>query len=112
VGFAFRQDKFYMLSMYENVNVLCNNENIVCNEHVSSSMNMSSKRKRYDDVTSVKLWHYRLGHISKGRIKRLIKDDILIPLDFSNSDYCIHCIKEKYAKQVKKSDLNSNHNLY
>jgi hypothetical protein len=55
VEFAFRQDKFYMLFMYENVNVLCNNENVVCNEQVSSSMNMSSKRKRYDDVTSVKL---------------------------------------------------------
>jgi predicted methyltransferase len=34
----------------------------------------------------------------------LIKNDILIPLDFSNLDYCIDCIKEKYAKQVKKSE--------
>jgi hypothetical protein len=34
----------------------------------------------------------------------LIKDDILTPLDFSNSDYCIDCIKEKYAKQVKKDE--------
>jgi hypothetical protein len=34
----------------------------------------------------------------------LIKDDIFIPLDFSNSDYCIDCIKEKYTKQVKKSE--------
>jgi hypothetical protein len=34
----------------------------------------------------------------------LIKNDILIPLDFSNSDYCIDCIKGKYAKQVKKGE--------
>jgi hypothetical protein len=34
----------------------------------------------------------------------LIKDDILHPLDFSNLDYCIDCIKEKYAKQVKKGE--------
>jgi hypothetical protein len=34
----------------------------------------------------------------------LIKDDILIPLDFSNLDYCIDCIKGKYAKQVKKGE--------
>jgi hypothetical protein len=34
----------------------------------------------------------------------LIKDDILHPLDFSNLDYCINCIKEKYAKQVKKGE--------
>jgi hypothetical protein len=35
----------------------------------------------------------------------LIKDDILIPLDFSNLDYCINCIKGKYAKQVKKGEI-------
>jgi hypothetical protein len=34
----------------------------------------------------------------------LIKDDILTPLDFSNSDYCIDCIKGKYAKQVKEGE--------
>jgi hypothetical protein len=83
-----------MLSMYENVNVVCNDENIVYNEKVSTSMNVSSKRKRCDDVTSVKLWCYRLSHISRG-VERLIKDDILPSLDFSNSDYCIDCIKGK-----------------
>jgi hypothetical protein len=64
--------------------------------------NVCSKRKRCDDATSAKLWHYHLGHISRGRIDRLIKNDILTPLDFSNLDYCIDCIKGKYAKQVKK----------
>jgi hypothetical protein len=87
-----------MLSMHENVNVVCNDEDVVYKEKDSSSTNMSSKRKRCDDVTSTKLWHYRLGHISRGRIERLIKDDILTPLDFSDSDYCINCIKGKYAK--------------
>jgi hypothetical protein len=37
-------------------------------------------------------------------IESLIKDNILHPLDFSNSDYWIDCIKEKYAKQVKKGE--------
>jgi hypothetical protein len=43
-------------------------------------------------------------HFEGGGVERLIKDDILISLDFSNSDYCIDCIKEKYAKQVKKGE--------
>jgi hypothetical protein len=55
VGLAFRQDKLYMLSMHENMNVVCNDENVVCNEKVSSSTNVSSKRKRCDHATSVKL---------------------------------------------------------
>jgi hypothetical protein len=105
VGLTFRQDKLYMLSMYENVNVVYNDENVVCKEKGSSSTNVSSKRKRCDDATSVKLWNYHLGHISRGRIEMLIKNDILISLDFSNSDYCIDCIKEKYAKQVKKGEV-------
>jgi hypothetical protein len=66
VGHAFRQDKLYMLFMYENVNVVCNDENIVCNEKVSLSMNVSSKRKRCNDATSMKLCHYHLGHILRG----------------------------------------------
>jgi transposase InsO family protein len=104
VGLAFRQDKFYMLSMHENVNVVCNDGNVVCKEKASSSTNVSSKCKKYDDATSTKLWHYRLGYISRGRVERLIKNDILIPLDFSNSDYCVDCIKGKYAKHVKKGE--------
>jgi hypothetical protein len=45
-----------------------------------------------------------LVHISRVRIERLIKEDILHPLDFSNSDYCINYIKRKYVKQVKKGE--------
>jgi hypothetical protein len=55
VGLILRQDKLYMLSMHENVNVVYNDENIVCKDKVSSSTNVSSKRKRCDDATSVKL---------------------------------------------------------
>jgi hypothetical protein len=66
VGLAFRQDKFYMLSIHENVNVVSNDENVMCKGNVSSSTNVSSKRKRCDNATSAKLWHYRLCHISMG----------------------------------------------
>jgi hypothetical protein len=45
------------------VNVVCNDENVVCKDKVSSSIN---KCKRCNDATSMKLWHYRLGHISRG----------------------------------------------
>jgi hypothetical protein len=67
VGLAFRQDKFYLLSFDENANNVCD-ENI----NDSPSMNVTKKRKRIDTVSS-KLWHCRLGHISRGRIERLVK---------------------------------------
>jgi hypothetical protein len=76
VGLAFRQDELYLLSLFENVNAVSTE-----NENVSSFMNVSNKRKRIHDVSS-KLWHYRLGHISRERIERLIKKSILPPLKF------------------------------
>jgi hypothetical protein len=92
VGLAFRQEKLYMLSFDDNpVLNVCDNSN---------------KRKR-DDETSSKLWHCRLGHISKGRMERLIREEILQPLDFSYSKQCIDCIKGKYAKTIKKGATRS-----
>jgi hypothetical protein len=34
--------------------------------------------------------------------KNLVKNNILPPLEFSNIEQCIDCIKGKYVKQIKK----------
>ena len=47
VGLAFRQDKLYLLSLFENVNDVSSE-----NENASSSMNAINKRKRVHDVSS------------------------------------------------------------
>ena len=74
----------------------------VCNvnEHISSSEKEQKKRKRTHD--SSKLWHCRLGHISRGRIERLVKNEILPPLEVLDIEQCIDCIKGKFVKQIKK----------
>ena len=97
VGLAFRQDELYLLSLCENVNVVSTE-----NENISSSMNARNKRKRVHNVSS-KLWHCRLGHISRGRIERLIKKSILLPLEFLDLEQCIDCIKGKYVKKIRKT---------
>ncbi|KAL8140647.1 hypothetical protein V2J09_006668 [Rumex salicifolius] len=38
------------------------------------------------------LWHQRLGHISKERMMRLVKNKILLELDFSDLDVCVDSI--------------------
>jgi hypothetical protein len=78
IGLAFLQGELYLLSLHENVNSVCD-----VNENVSSSENVNRKRKRTHDASS-KLWHCRLGHISRGRIERLVKNKILPPLEFSD----------------------------
>jgi hypothetical protein len=78
VGLAFQKQDLYLLSLRENVNSVCD-----ANDNVFSFVNVNRKRKRTQDASS-KLWHCRLGHISRGRIERLVKNDILPPLEFSD----------------------------
>ena len=101
VGLAFRQDKLYLLSLSENDNVVSSK-----NENSSLSGNSTKKRKRIDAISS-KLWHYRLGHILRGRIERLVKASILPPLEFSDLEQCIDSIKRKYVKNIKKGAKQS-----
>jgi hypothetical protein len=60
ISLAFLQGELYLLSLRENVNFVRD-----VNENVSSSKNVNRKRKRTHDASS-KLWHCRLGHISRG----------------------------------------------
>ena len=67
---------------------------------------MQTENERAHDMLS-KLWHCRLGHISRGRIEQLIKKSILPPLEFLDLEQYIDCIKGKYVKKIKKDDKRS-----
>ena len=86
VGVAFLHNELYLLSLHEKV---CSVSKL--NEIVPASIKKQKKRKRTHD--SSKLWHCRLGHISRRRIERLVKNKILPPLEFSDIEQCIVCIK-------------------
>ncbi|GJZ97390.1 RNA-directed DNA polymerase, eukaryota, reverse transcriptase zinc-binding domain protein [Tanacetum coccineum] len=58
--------------------------------------------------SSAFLWHKRLGHISKERLQRLVKNEILPNLDFTNFGLCVECIKGKQTKHRKKGAIRSN----
>jgi hypothetical protein len=66
MGVALLHKELYLLSLREKVYFVCQ-----VNEHVFVSDKEQKKRKRNHD--SSKLWHCRLGHISRGRIERLLK---------------------------------------
>ena len=69
VGLAILQNELYLLSLRDDVNVVYDDGNVACdNEKVSSSVDVNIKRKRAHDASS-KLWHCRLGHISRGNRK-------------------------------------------
>ena len=59
----------------------------------------SSKGLRLNEK-SYTLWHKCLGHISKHRMVRLIKGEILPDLDFSDFDTCVDFIKGKLTLRL------------
>jgi hypothetical protein len=104
VGIALLHDELYLLSLHEKVHSVCN-----VNEQISLSNKEQKKRKGTHD--SSKLCHCQLGHILSGRIENLVKNDILPPLEFSDIEQCIDCIKGKYVKQIKKGANRSTSTL-
>jgi hypothetical protein len=68
--------------------------------------NVGTKRSLINENSS-NLWHKRLGHISRERLERLVKGEILLNLDFSDLGVCVDCIKGKQTKHTKKGATRS-----
>ena len=79
------------LSSFDNLYLLDTNASFNESLHVNT---IGVKRKLTDE-NSASLWHKRLGHISKKRNESHVSNGILDPLDFSDFDMCVNCIKGK-----------------
>ena len=104
--FGTGKDKLYQDSLLIGTKVLCGNLYILelsALPSVSTTLTVNttsnSKHLRLNEKSSI-LWHKCLGHISRQRMKRLIKDEILLDLDFSDFDTYVDCIKGKLTAKV------------
>ena len=67
----------------------------------SEALHIDNRKRKLTCEKSATLWHKRLGHISMKRIERLVSNDILQPLDFTNLSDCVNCIKGKQTNKHK-----------
>ncbi|GJT35619.1 retrotransposon protein, putative, ty1-copia subclass [Tanacetum coccineum] len=67
-------------------------------ENESSIYTVSNKRAKLD-LDSALLWHCRLGHISKKRIKKLQHDRLLNSTDLRAFEKCVPCMSGKMARK-------------
>ena len=67
----------------------------VASYHETLQLSTRGSKRKLTNENSSSLWHKRLGHISKRRIKRLVSDGILDSLDFVNFEISKNCIKGK-----------------
>ena len=54
------------------------------------------------NLSSSMLWHKCLGHISKQRLERLVKDGVPSNLDFLDFKTCVVCLKGKMTAKTRK----------
>ena len=75
------------------------------NIFVKSLLTMNSSiglKRRIINKNYAYLWHKHLGHISKERLQRLVNNEILPILDFTDLRIYVDCIKGKPTKHSKK----------
>jgi len=78
-----------------------NLDNLYVETLMTSHLNVGTKRSLVNECSAF-LWHKRLGHISKERMERLVKNEILSNLDFTDLNVYVDCIKIKQTKHTKK----------
>ena len=64
-------------------------------------MDSRCTKRKLNKENSTRLWHKRLGHISKCIIEQLATKGILDSLDFSDLNVCVQCIKRKQTKHKR-----------
>ncbi|GKA70191.1 retrotransposon protein, putative, ty1-copia subclass, partial [Tanacetum coccineum] len=82
---AFPRDGIFKIDMH----------NHISNER---SIYTCSNRKTKHKLDFTFLWHCRLGHINKKRIKKLQHDELLESIDDESFDVCVSCISRKMAR--------------
>jgi len=77
IGFGTLYDGLYKLNL----------DNLYVETLMTLHHNVGTKRSLVDE-RSVYLWHKHLQHISKERMQRLVKNEILSDLNFTNLNVC------------------------
>ena len=115
-GFSFKFGCGFV-SLYKNNNLigtgsLCDGlykfklDNAFAETLMTLHYNVGTKHSLVDE-NSAYLWHKHLGHISKERMQRLVKNEILPNLDFTEVGVCIDCNKGEQTKHTKKGATRS-----
>ena len=68
------------------------------NSELDNNSHVKSLKRKFPSTSDAYLWHL-LGHINSNRIQRLIKDELLEPLDFDGFPVYESCFEGKMTKR-------------
>jgi hypothetical protein len=98
-GYSFASENNGCVISKDNMFVGCAsivNGLFVLNIDDSPICNISAKRSRPNDLSPTYIWHFRLGHISEKRMKKLHNDGLLT--SFESYETCEACLLGKMTK--------------
>jgi len=96
IGLGTLSDGLYKLNL----------DNLYAETLMTLHYNIGTKRGLVNECSTYS-WHKCLGHISKKMMERLVKNEILLNLDFTDLNVCVDCIKGKQTKHTKKGATRS-----
>nr|CAD1817878.1 unnamed protein product [Ananas comosus var. bracteatus] len=70
---------------------------------LGSTMTNETYAATENDDLPLRLWHKRLGHMSKKGMKILVEKNLIPNIIFSDSKFCEHCVYEKHHKRSFKA---------
>ncbi|KAL6327870.1 hypothetical protein AAG906_026549 [Vitis piasezkii] len=90
--------------LFGNLYSLSLHHGLLCDS--SSVISVIGCKRARMNLSSSMLWHKRLGHISRQRLERLVKDGVLSNLDFSDFETCVVCLKGKMTAKTRKEKID------
>ena len=81
-------DEICSRMLIDNLYLIEPNTPLCINSHESNH-----KRKVPSSIKLTHLWHHRLGHINRDRIRRLVTSGHLSPLDMTSLPVCESCLE-------------------
>ncbi|KAL0401862.1 UNVERIFIED_CONTAM: Transposon Ty2-B Gag-Pol polyprotein [Sesamum latifolium] len=72
---------------------------LVVSDHIRIELKTIFMYRKVDNHENAQLWHARLGHISKDRIRKLVHSKSLEVDDLDNLPTCESCLKGKITKK-------------
>ena len=89
----------YSGNIVDDLYILTPDKHELYNSELDNNSHVKSLKRKFPSTSDAYLWHMCLGHINSNRIQRLIKDGLLVPLDFDGFPVCESCLEGKITKR-------------
>ena len=96
-----KNDKVFIYSgnIVDGLYIIIPDKHELYNSKLDNNSHVKSLKRLFPYTSDAYLWHLCLGHINSNMIQRLVKDELLEPLDFNEFPICKSYLEGKMTKR-------------